>query len=87
MISINFKLQDEYYYLPGPEEEKLYGIYVGRGSYAGGLSIRSSLSEEWSEKRFNFHMGRYTSLKLFPFRLHRRVLTDSYNLQFQCSYC
>ena len=62
MISINFKLQDEYYYLPGPEEEKLYGIYVGRGSYAGGLSIRSSLSEEWSEKRFNFHMGRYTSL-------------------------
>ena len=62
MISINFKLQDEYYYLPGPEEEKLYGIYVGRGSYAGGLSIRSSLSEEWNQKRFNLHIGRYTSI-------------------------
>lgn len=62
MISINFKLQDEYYYLPGPEEEKLYGIYVGRGSYAGGLSICSSLSEEWNQKRFNLHIGRYTSI-------------------------
>lgn len=47
MISIGLKKQDEYYYLPGPQEEKFYGIFVGRGTYAGGLSIRSSLSEEW----------------------------------------
>ncbi|MGN1205980.1 MAG: CatB-related O-acetyltransferase [Eubacterium sp.] len=62
MISINFKSQDEYYYLPGPQSEKFYGIFVGRGTYAGGLSIRSSLSEEWDKKCFNLQIGRYTSI-------------------------
>lgn len=62
MISITFKNQDEYYYLPGPQSERLYGIFVGRGTYAGGINIRSSLSEEWDQKRFNLHIGRYTSI-------------------------